>query len=253
VTYESTVAADVPAHWWRLADPGGIIAVDHATSVVKVPLFVPSSNQAPYLGMCTGGACTARGVASSLFNVSNAIAVTNLWSIEVWAWQFFAGGATVCTLENDPAGARLSVRTEANGNVTGFISGVGTAVRGGVISIEAWHHFVLTYDHVNLKLYVDGALAATTAMVTSTVGNYSPLAGQDQGVGGPLTGFVEDFAYYAFVLSGAQVLSHFNAADQLGLQPVYLGGGSFDISTGSSGGSSGDLDRIYRAVHQDFP
>jgi len=252
--YAAAVAADNPSNWWRLADPGGIIAQDVGSAIPHAPLFVAAPGSAPYLGPSSDGAATARaGTLPNLYNLTNPIPLLNLWTMEVWFWNFRQDvQQTLITLEDDPAGQRCEIRQEASGHLLGFVAGQTSADWAGPVGAGAWHLYALTYDHVTLRLYVDGVQKATSAFVVSTTGSVSPRIGEAQGAGTQATGFFADAAYYNGTLSAVQLLAHYAAADQVASSPLYLGGGTYDVTLGASAGTAGDLDIIRRSVRKTY-
>lgn len=69
----------------------------------------------------------------------------------------------------------------------------------------SWHHLVFTVDASNLKLYLDGALVATTAKAgTSEVGSYLNI-GSKNAPGSFFNGSLDEVATFDFALSAAQV------------------------------------------------
>src|SRR5207245_10183119 len=87
-----------------------------------------------------------------------------------------------------------------------------------------WHHLVGVCDQANgqLKLYVDGSLAASGTIGTNAGIETQPLAmtiGARQQSGATefnqqWIGHVDDVAIYNTALSAAQALAHFNAAQR---------------------------------------
>ncbi len=73
-----------------------------------------------------------------------------------------------------------------------------------------YHHYVGTYDGETLSLYVDGALAGSTAAVALTSPSTSPILlgyGGASQTGWP--GAVDEAAYYDTALTADQVLRHY--------------------------------------------
>lgn len=254
MTYFSVVSADAPSNWWRLADPGGIIGTDIG-GAVHVPLFVSSAQAGPYTGPSSDGAATVHDTNNaSLYNVTNPIPLLNLWTFECWAWFFHTGvDMTVMTIENEGAGFRNTIRYEAARSIL-FFSTLGASVvrYNGPVTESAWHHYALTYDHVTLRGYVDGVQQAAIATVINTSAQVSVRIGEEQGAAAKALGFFADAAYYNATLTAAQLLAHYNAADLVATNPIYLGGGTFDVTLGSSGGTSGDLDIIRQSVRKTY-
>ena len=78
-----------------------------------------------------------------------------------------------------------------------------------------YHHYVGTYDGETLSLYVDGALAGSTAAVALTSPSTSPIL---LGYGGASQsgwpGAVDEAAYYDVALTADQVLRHYETRRQ---------------------------------------
>lgn len=78
-----------------------------------------------------------------------------------------------------------------------------------------YHHYVGTYDGETLSLYVDGALAGSTAAVALTSPSTSPILlgyGGASQTGWP--GAVDEAAYYDTALTADQVLRHYETRRQ---------------------------------------
>ncbi len=78
-----------------------------------------------------------------------------------------------------------------------------------------YHHYVGTYDGETLSLYVDGALAGSTAAVALTSPSTSPILlgyGGASQTGWP--GAVDEVAYYDVALTADQVLRHYETRRQ---------------------------------------
>jgi hypothetical protein len=94
-------------------------------------------------------------------------------------------------------------------------STLGWDLTGGSAPLNAWSHVVATWDGSAARLYVNGSLADNTNDPAAT-GVYNPntstasflVATSDSG--SPYTGSVDEVAFYPTVLSGVQILSHFN-------------------------------------------
>jgi len=252
--YFNAVSADNPSNWWRLADPGGIIGTDIG-GATHVPLFVSSAQAGPYTGPSSDGASTVHdSVNPSLYNVTNPIPLLNLWTIECWVWFFRTGvDMTVMTIENEGVGQRNVIRFEAARTIF-FFSTLGTSTMryNTAVSDLTWHHFAMTYDHVTLRGYLDGVQVASVATVINTTGNVSVRIGEEQGASVKALGFFSDAAYYNATLTAGQLLAHYNAADLVTVPPLYLGGGTFDVTIGSTTGVSGDLATIRNSVRRTY-
>jgi hypothetical protein len=98
----------------------------------------------------------------------------------------------------------------------GVGSGLGWDLTGGTSTLNAWSHVVATWNGSVAELYVNGVLAdnsndpAATGVYNSSSSATFFLASTDSG--SPYAGSVDETAFYASVLSQAQILNHFNMA-----------------------------------------
>ena len=94
-----------------------------------------------------------------------------------------------------------------------------TAINGGTVTALDWQHVVAVFDGASLSLYVNGALVAGPTAVTGT---FTPvtnpniplsMGGRGDGAGGSFgySGDIDEVAFYTNVLSGAQILAHYQA------------------------------------------
>jgi hypothetical protein len=86
-----------------------------------------------------------------------------------------------------------------------------TAVGPTPIAAGAWHHFAATYDGTALRLYVDGELAATTAVVTVPFSRPFQRTGlgaftfDDGSTAGALDGFIDEVRIWDHARSGVAI------------------------------------------------
>jgi len=79
---------------------------------------------------------------------------------------------------------------------------------GTAISSLAWHHFVATYDQISLKIYVDGALSASTASTVPLNNTYNTVnIGTYYDYGQPMNGLISNVGYWNRALTAAEVYS----------------------------------------------
>lgn len=99
-------------------------------------------------------------------------------------------------------------------------SGSSVASVGFPIDTNAWYHVVGVFDGSSIKLYTNGALAASTALpsgatYTPTANTAIPLTfgARADGASGyfTYTGYVDEPAFYSKALTDVQVLSHYQA------------------------------------------
>ncbi|MBI5133787.1 MAG: prepilin-type N-terminal cleavage/methylation domain-containing protein [Candidatus Taylorbacteria bacterium] len=108
---------------------------------------------------------------------------TDNWDVQIF---FFAGSSRIATsIEN----------VEIQGNFTLSNS-----------TINQWHHFVMTYDNVRRKVYVDGKLDTDSADTTAlTINDSSIRFGQTLGGAYSLQGKLDDLQVFTKALVASEV------------------------------------------------
>jgi len=112
-------------------------------------------------------------------------------------------------------------RAPATGWNLRMYNGAGSAMAwdltGGTSILNQWSHVVAVWNGSSAKLYVNGTLAdesndpgASGAYNASTAATFC-VGSYDTG-GSPITGLVDEVAFYHSVLTSAQILGHYNTA-----------------------------------------
>jgi hypothetical protein len=157
---------------------------------------------------------------------------------ECLAWDGVAGGAS-------------SLVYAATG-IAGFTyNATGCNSAAGALTVRAWHHVVGTYDGVNAKIYVDGALKNTVAIAQANK-TLRFLVGRDLNSAHVFEGFVSEVAIYAAALSAARVGVHAAAANNTAIAPSVRTPGTTSPSTGSPVFLSPDAAAILAAVRKSY-
>ena len=248
MSYFSVVNADAPDHWWRCADPGGLVLHDIG-SPTRVLAYVKLFGSLPYTGPSSdgGSAFMQSGSAGGNNQIAEVLGPSS-FSIEFW---YFAPDqlATERDLVEIFGSGRLAILDVlSTGAVEFVIHGVpsNAGITSAVQTFNAWHHVVGTYDGATLRLYVDGALATSTAIATDMTGTYAVYIAQNStgGNGGPT--FLSDIALYGTILTPARVAAHFAAADLRTSSPVFQGNGIFPNASGGTTPNSVTQDFVSR-------
>lgn len=241
MAYADEVAADVPLIYWRLGEPSGATAVADSSGNGRggATQFSPTFGQA---GALVGDANTAVRCFNGGHIYSDSptpdFFADSTWSVECWV-----KGDSV------PGGTRRRIMERLGSNVFGFaINFTGVSPNYGEVEAQvglsnntapylrpgislldsAWHHVVLTCSPSIIRMYVDGAEAATVAGTSRDERDIRPLrvgAAVDGGQG--FNGWVDEAAVYETTLSPARVLAHYNAG--LGISPVTEAEGSASL------------------------
>jgi uncharacterized repeat protein (TIGR01451 family) len=207
--------ADQPRGFWRLGDPAGSATAADAsgnglTAAVDpgVSLGQPGVIAGDTAATFNGGGAAVVTPASPLLDLSSAV------SVEAWVRPTAAGQnggifeKTVSGWVNSQymlmleAGvAKFRVRTSA---------GALSPVDGPVLPINTWSHLVGTFDGTTLRLYVNGALAASAAATGPLASGSGPayLGRLGQNLY-PFQGSIDEVAVFASALSAERVRAHY--------------------------------------------
>lgn len=220
--FDVAVKSDGATHAWRLDELSGSTAFDSvgAKDLGGAPpawqVAGPRGGLSPAARFVPGQSLTVSGTGSQF--------PTATFSAEAWFWTKGVNVACTTTVQQI-VGLNNFMRGGADGwglalSASGG-GGCGPAMRltltaslvdlvGPVsVSLNAWHHVVVTRAAGTWALYLDGALVGT-----STAGSANPggqfWVGQDQaGAAFYLDGRVSRVGYYASALSAGQVLAHY--------------------------------------------
>ena len=89
-----------------------------------------------------------------------------------------------------------------------------------VVTANAWHHVVITYDGQNVLSYIDGTLTDTYPQTGGIVNQNSglgigcrsvPATGQFPGASSPFTGIIDEVAIYKRALSASEITAYYNS------------------------------------------
>jgi glucose/arabinose dehydrogenase len=222
--YSGAVLADSPLAYWRLGESSGSTAAD-ASGNGRAGSYLNS----PTLG--APGALSGDSNSSVGFNGTSQYvqvpynAALNPARVSVESWVYPTGGSgafrSVLTSRDYSASgpmARGYTLYAADNNTWQFWLGTGSAfvkLFGPAVTLNSWTHLVATYDGTTARLYVNGALAASSALA------YSPNAARPLRIGAGRTetaadyffpGRIDEVALYGTDLSAARVQAHYQAA-----------------------------------------
>lgn len=230
--YLSAVLADNPLHYWRCADPGGLLFHDIGSSPLHAHgLGVPVLG---YTGPVSDGGSADCSLDNNYFNVGDPIAWGGgAFSIEMWVW----------TWQNLAVRQGIYAVWGVGGNIALFhtltdyrftVPG-GTAFTVNGYTPKLWHHLAGSIGPAGVQLAVDGTIFSTVA--SAIPGAFSGLLGFSQGSTlGAVWGdsFFSEVAFYNTQLSGARINAHWAAADRTTQAPIYREAGNFNSASGGN-------------------
>lgn len=224
--YAATVVGTAAlVSYWRLGEAAG------ATTMVDAEALNPGT----YLGAPALGAAdllvhdldTAMGLDGiddyATVNDSASLSATSAMSAELWlkpdavntaagsGWHLFAKWETFMVYINGGASPKLAycAYNTSTLSYTPCVQGTTTVATGST------YHVVATYDGANLKLYVNGALEATTPRTGALNDSASSVAVAGGGWGtlpsARFDGTLDELAFYSAALTAAQVQAHYDA------------------------------------------
>ena len=226
--YSAAVAADSPTLWYPLNDTAGTTAHDYSAT--------------PHNGIYQGGVTlgtagpTTCGTAAT-FNgstgyVSNANTVTSpaTFSIEVWFKTTTTAGGMIAGFGSAVTGASGNydrhIYMNSAGQIYFGVSSNQTVHTTANYNNGSWHQVVATIGPAGTMLYIDGALAASSASLTASSQTYSGSwrVGYDS-LGGwtsapssnYFAGSLAEASFYGTQLSAARVAAHYAAATSAAL------------------------------------
>jgi len=215
--YGAAVIADSPVSYWRLGESSGTTAADERATN---PATYANS---PTLGATSLLATDSANKAVSLDGVNDNVKIADSptldlsspLSLEAWIkpTSLPASGVFASILTKAESyslqfnGPRLEFTIMQNGLRKRLQAPAGAIVAGST------YHLVATYDGTTQRLYVNGALVASTGLTGPATATTSPLViGSWNGSEEFFKGTIDDVAVYGSTLSAARVSAHYSAA-----------------------------------------
>lgn len=250
MTYKSTVLADTPFHWWRCNDPGGQILNDFNALTPRSLMVTGFAQQVGYSGPTTDGGSVWIDSNTGAWLLDSNTALPQPFSYECWVWRHRLSGNVEVLFSH---GNQLVITAAGKIQFQG-VANVFNVTGATTLTEQQWHHVVGTYGPTNgVKLYVDGAQDATAAYAGAIAGANPITLGVSSTSSNAATINAAEVAEYAYELTAAKVLAHFNAAEQPGNIPTFQLMGRGNLSSGTSDLNTATLDAILAAVQHTFP
>lgn len=225
--YRAAVMADSPVGYWRLGDPTPAIAADEIG--IHPGKGIGTDVAAGVPGALANDPDTAFHFGSqqtSYIDMGDFFAFpgTAPYSLELWARMVDDGNYKVFISKDDATSGSPDIGYEvfggtSSGNGQVYFRRYGTSPSAWntitqPLPYSVWTYFVATYDGVTLRFYVNGAVAAGSAMGGSEATSTSHLvfAGDVGGSGSHFEGDLDEVAIYDKALDATRVAAHWQAA-----------------------------------------
>jgi Concanavalin A-like lectin/glucanases superfamily len=235
MTYLTEVLADAPLHFWRLAEPGGLVHYDVGSQPATL-LSTGIVAQCGYSGPNTdGGSLVCIGLFGA-WNIDNWTVNAPL-SVEAIVFFAYLAGSTHCVVSQD--NGTTPVAWVIDVSAAGLVRWADALVQlqWATPLTRGWHHVVYTLGGGTLTMYVDGVNRGSIARINfNSVGNLSTGIRTDST--SALNGAVSEVAIYGTALSAARVAAHFAAIDNIASVPIYNQAGTFSTGTGAGSAAS---------------
>jgi len=238
MSYLTTVLADSPKHYWRLADGGGSIAHDIGSDPFH--LIAGGADMLGYSGPSSNGGSAFFPTGLDLNSVGASLtALTSPFSFEIWFWQFAAAGSQrlLMAWNNSTTGFQFFINSGGQIQPDLFTA---FPTQSSVPSMRTWHQAVATYDGTTLRSYLDAVAQPTVAKagpltITQPIG----IGADPSGAALSFEGFLAECSIYPSTLSAGQVTTHFTAMEQPSQSPVFTQVIGASGASGVSGGVAG--------------
>ncbi|HEY3181372.1 MAG TPA: LamG-like jellyroll fold domain-containing protein [Gaiellaceae bacterium] len=168
-----------------------------------------------------GGALSFDGAGDNVSVPDSAsLDLTNASTLEAWVYPTSAPAyAGIVAKERTGGGLPYGLEA-ASGLPDGYVNtgSNATAASSSALPLSSWTHLAQTYDGTTVRLYVNGALAASTSASGSLLNSSDPLRiGGDQTWGEWFGGRIDEVRIYSRALSQSEIQADMNTA---------IGGGS---------------------------
>jgi RHS repeat-associated protein len=215
-TYAANVSADQPVGYWRLGEASGQAADSsgnaHPSTIANA---ISYSTPGAIIGD-TDNSIGFNGTSSYLsIPYTASLAPASAISLEVWLKTGANPGVIAILLDSENGsfakGAKLNFDTTGHAQ---FQLDPQVVITSGVLSLNAWHHVVGTYDGSNQRLYVDGALVGGPSPGTYVAndGGAITIGASTNGTSNFWNGNLDEAAIYNYALTPARILAHYNSA-----------------------------------------
>lgn len=214
--------------YWRLGDTSGSTAADASgNSRTGTYQNSPTLNQESGLaGDTTNGSTKFNGTNQYVSRASESAMNASAFTWEIW---FKSSDTSATLVDRDDGSSNRYARFEidSSGYLNAgirFTTGVYTNFTATAkVNDNKWHHAVLTYNGSYVVIYCDGKRILKTAETrTMTSPTIALNIGRNNAAANYFDGYLDEFVYYAYALTSAQVRARYQAGSNNLFEIDYL-------------------------------
>lgn len=219
--YSDLILSRSPVAYWRLGEPPGTAG---AGSILDASGNGRHATPLPGLTYGQAGALAGDSDTAILFTASaatgiervgdavlNGLPLSGAFSVDFWA-RPTALAVSACVLCFQGPDDFNVYPADGTGRVRVFWRDAGGSVATPGVSglVGVWHHYAVTWDSSRIRVYVDGAIVGTSAVLsTGTIGPFSSFGLGMFESGQRFGGHLDEVAVYSTTLSDTQVAEHY--------------------------------------------
>jgi hypothetical protein len=219
--YSTTISAEATlTNWYRFGEASGTVAND-SKGLLPGTYASPTLAQPSIPGAARTDSSVLLNTASSYVDWGNNFAFSGVtpFTIELWLNPTVAPGATNQLIigkwhfDTSNHGWRL-YQNSGSGLVfeRWDATNVSDQVSAPLPTLNQWHHVVITYDGVVLRMFVDGKISGVPVASTRSV--ESVPADTMRVANGQYAGYVDELAIYSTSLPLASIRQHWHIGSQ---------------------------------------
>jgi subtilisin len=229
---------DHPAGYWRLGDAVGSSVAQDASGNALAGSYEAGVTLGQSGALSGDSAAAFSGAAALVIPAATTLDLRSALSVEAWVrpsvagqnggiFEKTVGGAANTQFSLFLEGGVVKLRgKDAGGNLV--------TVSGPTAAPNSWTHLVGTFDGTTLRLYVNGALAASLAAGTLAGGSGSSFIGRLGSGWYPYQGTLDEVAVFPVALSAERVRAHYLGGAGLRVAVTATQAGTLRATAGAS-------------------
>ncbi len=239
--------------YYRMNEGSGLTTVNSATSttgidgtLINSPAWITSPVQYSANALSFDGADDNISVPDN-----NTLDISAAITLEAWCYATKNTGIqnVISKSSNGANNGYIFPRTDNGWNTVVIylhIAGGWRTLAAPYPSLNAWHHLAASYDGATIRLYINGALAASMAQTGAITTNGNPLAlGNQTGFSEYFGGYADEMRVWNVARSQAEIQNNMNRELDPATEPGLVSYYSFNqgIAAGTNTGITKAIDQ----------